>query len=267
MSELLIVKVGGGRALNLAGIAADLAGYAGPVVVVHGANAIRDELAGQLGIEKRILTSVSGYSSVYSDDQAIDLLMLAYAGLANKRLVEALQRAGRNAVGLSGLDGGVIRGRRNAGIRVSEGERVRLVRDRSGKPKEINAELLTLLLERGYTPVLTVPIADETGAAINAENDDVVTALAAALNPGTVIQLIEAPGILADPADPGSVIAALDGAALAAREAAAGGRFRRKLLALSRTLEAGVPRIVVGDGRAERPVSACLAGAGTVVTR
>lgn len=266
MTAPILIKVGGGSAINLDGLAADLAAYAGPAVLVHGANALRDRLAGQLGIEKRILTSVSGYSSVYSDDQAIDLLMLAYAGLANKRLVEACQRRGRNAIGLSGLDGALVRGRRNPGIRTTDGARTVMVRDRSGKPQSINTALLGALLDQGLTPVITVPLIDETGTAINAENDDVVAVLAAALRPPVVIQLIEAPGILADSADPASRIPHLDGPGLQALEASAGGRFKRKLLALRRTLEAGAARIVIGDGRTEHPLADCLAGTGTVVT-
>ena len=96
--------MGGGSAINLPGIAADLADLAEPAVVVHGANALRDELAERLGAPKRVLTSVSGYSSVYSDDRALDMIMLAYAGLRNTRLVELCQRAGVNAIGLTGLE-------------------------------------------------------------------------------------------------------------------------------------------------------------------
>ncbi len=264
---LVLIKVGGGSAINIAGIAADLAAYSGPAVLVHGANALRDRLAVQLGYEKRTLTSVSGYSSVYSDDQAIDLLMLAYAGLANKRIVEALQRRGRNAIGLTGLDGALVRGRRNTGIRTSDGTRTVLVRDRSGKPREVNDSLFRLLLEQGYTPVVTVPLIDETGSAINAENDDVVTVVSAALRPSVVVQLIEAPGVLADAADPGSVIPRLTARTLGVLEAAAAGRFKRKLLAISRTLDAGVPLVLIGDGRTEHPLADCLAGKGTIVTK
>src|SRR5688572_4097358 len=105
MRAPLIVKIGGGAAVDLAAIAADLAAFDGPVIVVHGANALRASLAQSLGKKVTVLTSVSGYSSVQSDDDAIELLMLAYSGLQNKRLVEQLQLAGRNAVGLTGLDG------------------------------------------------------------------------------------------------------------------------------------------------------------------
>ena len=100
-----IIKVGGGSQINLPGIVADLARLETPYVVVLGANALRDDLGTRLGLEKQELTSVSGYNSVYSDENAIDLIMMAYAGLRNRRFVELCQRHDINAVGLTGLDG------------------------------------------------------------------------------------------------------------------------------------------------------------------
>ena len=174
---MILIKIGGGASINLKGIVADIATLRDPCVLVHGANHFRDQLAQNLGKTKQVITSTSGYSSVYSDETAIDLLMMAYAGYRNKRLVELCQQHGINAIGLSGLDGRMIQGQRNKGIRVQEGEKVRIVRDFSGKPKAINKELLELLMSHGYTPVLSVPIIDENGFAINSENDDIVTLL------------------------------------------------------------------------------------------
>jgi [amino group carrier protein]-L-2-aminoadipate 6-kinase len=262
---MIIVKIGGGSSINLDAIARDLAALAGPFVVVHGANAARDALAAALGRDTTVVTALSGYDSVLSDDAAIELLFMAYAGLRNKQVVEALQRAGVDAIGLSGIDGRVVQGRRTGGFRVRDGERVRIVRDRSGKPVSINRSLLETLLAGGYTPVLTVPIADESGAAINSENDDVVALLQRELGAEAVVQLIEAPGVLRDPADPASLVHRLSASELVAWEAAATGRFKRKLLALRRLLEAGAPAIVVADGRGEHPVAGALAGAGTTI--
>ena len=56
-----------------------------------------------------------------------------------------------------------------------------------------------MLLDNGYCPVLTIPIADENGFAINSENDDIIVQLAQALEIESVVQLIEAPGFLDDP--------------------------------------------------------------------
>jgi [amino group carrier protein]-L-2-aminoadipate 6-kinase len=265
LNDVLLVKVGGGSAINLEGIAADLAAVPGPVVVVHGANALRDRLAAQLGLHKRVITSVSGYDSVYSDDEAIDLLMLAYAGLANKRIVEHLQRHGRNAIGLTGLDGRLVSATRNKGIRVREAGKTLLVRDRSGKPASVNGALLDWLLGAGYTPVITVPLIDETGAAVNAENDDVVVALQGVIRARRIVHLIEAPGLLADPADPTSVLPRLPARELEQREAEATGRFKRKLHALGRLFGQGSPVVTLADGRVAHPVANALAGKGTII--
>ena len=106
---------------------------------------------------------------------------MAYSGVRNKRLVELFRRQGVNAIGLTGLDGGLVQGARNRGIRVVEGGKKMMKRDFSGKPKSINASLLNLLLEQGYVPVVTIPIVDEDGFAINSENDDIVSELAQAV--------------------------------------------------------------------------------------
>ncbi|MFI5168155.1 MAG: [LysW]-aminoadipate kinase [Thermoanaerobaculales bacterium] len=262
---MIILKIGGGATINLAGIARDLAELGTQTVVVHGANAARDELASRLGQPPQVVTSASGYSSVLSDPVAIDLLLMAYAGLRNKRIVEAFQQAGVNAVGMCGLDGQVIQGRRNRGIRVEENGRTRVLHDLSGKPQSANVTLLRALLDLGHTPVLTVPIADETGAAINAENDDIVAVLARDLEADTVIQLIEAPGLLRDPADPASAIAALGTEELARWEERASGRLKRKLHALRRLSDGRAPRIIIADGRTARPVADALTGLGTAI--
>jgi acetylglutamate/LysW-gamma-L-alpha-aminoadipate kinase len=264
---VVLVKIGGGAAINVDGAAADIAALPGPVVVVHGANAVRDRLAADLGWDKHVVTSVSGYSSVYSDERAIDLLLMAYAGLQNKRIVERLLRHGRNAVGLTGLDGRLVAATRNKGIRVREADKTLLLRDFSGKPRSVNVPLLRLLLDNGYTPVLTVPLVDEHGCAVNSENDDVVAVLQAALNAAQVIELIEAPGLLLDPADPSSVARSLDAADLASLEERADGRFKRKLLALRRLFDTTAPTVVMADGRTAHPVADALAGAGTTITR
>lgn len=262
---MLIVKIGGGDSLNLAGIVADLAELEEKMVLVHGANALRDRVAQKMGFAKRVLTSTSGYSSVFSDENAMDAILMAYSGLRNKRIVELCQQHGINAVGLTGIDGQVIRGRRNKGIRVRENGKNLIKRDLSGKPAEVNIPFLSLLLDNGYTPVLTIPIADEKQVAINSENDDIVCLLQQALAADTVIQLIEAPGFMDDVDDPSTLRGALTRTEVAVMEERVGGRIKRKMHALSKLVQGEVARVIICDGRTEHPVRDALAGAGTWV--
>jgi acetylglutamate/LysW-gamma-L-alpha-aminoadipate kinase len=262
---MIIVKIGGGSQINIAGIIEDLSGIAEQYVIVHGANALRDKLADNLGQPKQILTSVKGYTSVYSDDKLLDVMMMAYAGLRNKRIVEQCHQHGINAVGLTGLDGKLVAGRRNKGIRVYQGKKLKIVRDFSGKPQSVNEPLLHLLLDNGYVPVLTVPIIDEQNAAINTENDDVVRVLQQALKADTVVNLIEAPGFLEDQNDAASLIKSIPSPELKAREQQVDGRMKRKMLAIRKLFEQGASKVVISDGRSAHPVKDALAGKGTVI--
>ena len=262
---MIIVKIGGGKEINIKGIIADLAGIDEPYLIVHGANALRDKLAEDLGQPKQVLTSVKGYSSVYSDEKLLDVMMMAYAGLRNKRIVELCQQHGINAVGFSGLDGKMVQGKRNSGIRVYQGKKLKIVRDFSGKPQSVNAPLLYLLLDNGYVPVLTVPIIDEHNTAINTENDDVVRVLQKALKADTVINLIEAAGFLENKEDGSSLIESIPASELAAREQQVDGRMKRKMLAVKKLFEQGASRVIISDGRTDHPVTAALAGKGTVI--
>jgi [amino group carrier protein]-L-2-aminoadipate 6-kinase len=159
----------------------------------------------------------------------------------------------------------VVAATRNKGIRVREGDKTLLLRDFSGKPSVVNVGFLRLLLDNGYTPVLTVPLVDEHGFAVNSENDEVVAALQAVLQATHVVELIEAPGLLRDPLDPDSVIPRLAPADLRLLEDRAEGRFKRKILALRRLFETSAPTVVVADGRVANPVAAAMAGSGTVI--
>ena len=263
---MMLIKIGGGEQINLEATIADLATLEQSFVIVHGANVLRDQLAQQLGKKKTVLTSVSGYASVFSDQDAIDVIMMSYSGLRNKQIVELCQRNNINAVGLTGLDGRLVQGERNKGIRVRENGKTLIKRDLSGKPRSINSQLLRLLLENGYCPVLTIPIVDENGFAINSENDDIIVQIASALDIDTVIQLIEAPGFLDDPADETSLVTSMSLSELELREASVEGRIKRKLLALTRLCQGGQTRVIITDGRGERPIISALDGAGTHIS-
>ena len=263
---MLLIKIGGGKDLNINAIISDLATLQEKFIIVHGANALRDELAQKLNYEKRIVTSISGYDSVFSDEHTIDLAMMAYAGLKNKRIVELCQQKGINAVGLSGLDGKVIQGKRNTGIKVREGGKTLLLRDFSGKPKEINKQLLELLLENGYTPVLSVPLIDENNFAINSENDDIVALLQTELKADKVVSLIEAPGFLLDKNDPSSLVSKMSKSELEAMEQKVEGRMKRKILAIRKLFEGGDTTVIISDGRTEHPIIDALEGKGTTIS-
>ncbi len=263
---MIIIKIGGGKDINIEGIIKGLHLLGKEYVIVHGANYLRDKIAEQLGKEKKIITSASGYSSVFSDKDALDIMMMSYSGLKNKRIVELCQQNNINAVGLTGLDGSLIRGKRNRGIRVKKGEKLKIIRDFSGKPKKINTLLIKILLDNGFVPVITVPILDERSCAINTENDDIVRVLKEALGSKLIISLIEAPGFMEDINNPDSLIKKIAKEDLAELENKVHGRMKRKILALRKLFENGDCKAIIGDGRTENPIKDALEGKGTIIS-
>jgi len=263
---MLVIKIGGGESIDLDAILSDLSTIEGPFIIVHGANAFRDELAEKLGVEKEIITSVSGHTSVKSTTEMIDLMLMSYAGVKNKRVVEKLQQAGFNAIGLTGADGGMIQGKRNRGIKARKGGKRVLVRDYSGKPQAINIDLLTLLTDHSYIPVLTVPILDEHQHLINSENDDIVRLLCNSMAIDCVIMFIEEPGLMRNLDDPTSLVTSLNHQELEEWEQEVDGRMKRKLYAIRKMLNESGPEVVIADGRIDQPVQHALRLQGTHIT-
>ena len=189
---------------------------------------------------------------------------MAYAGLQNKRIVELLQQNGVNAVGLSGIDGRAVQGRRNKGIRVRKDGKTLIVRTSRVSPGASTRICSGLLLDHGYRPVLSIPILDESRTAINSENDDIVNALQAAFHARVVLQLIDRPGSWRQGRREHGGAAHPRGRAGATGGQVAG-RMKRKMLALRRLFEEGAEKVVMSDGRVEHPVRDALAGKGTVI--
>jgi len=280
MKNLLVVKAGGGKSLDLPEIAADVARLrsAGrPLVLVHGGAETTNEIAAQLGHPPQFVTSVSGFSSRRTDRRTLEIFEMVYCGLLNKRWVELLQRQGVPAVGLSGLDGRILEGRRKDKLRIRMGSRRLVLRDDwTGTVERVNADLLELLLDGGYLPVLTPPGASWDGEAVNVDGDRAAAAVAAHLGARTLVYLTGSPGVLADFPDEDSLIPRLvvNRSELAAGEAraalgplmaAAEDRMKKKVLGAAEALRDGVSRVIFSDGRTRRPVRAALDGAGTHV--
>ncbi len=261
----MIVKVGGGPAINVEGIIEDVAELTEPVIIVHGANAVRDEIGEAMGYPTKHVTSIKGMESVLSDEKAIDVLMMSYAGLRNKRIVELCQQKGVNAIGLTGLDGQAIRGERGRGIRVEENGKKKILRDFSGKPTGVNVGLFEMLLDAGYTPVICPPILDAEGFAINTQNDSIIATLVKDMDVTTIVDMFAERGLLENKDDPATLISALARDDVAAYIEKTDGRMRRKIHAMTEALDHGVERILFSDGRVEHPLRDALAGKGTTI--
>ncbi|GAB1823627.1 [LysW]-aminoadipate kinase [Herbidospora sp. RD11066] len=266
---MIVVKCGGNPAVDASGVCADVAGLVHEgqsVVLVHGGSGEIARLAGRLGVPQRTLVAPDRVSTRYTDPATLEVVVLALAGAVKPGLVAELSRLGVPAVGLTGLDGGLLRARRKGAVRSVVDGRTTLVRDNlSGRLDEVRTELPETLLRSGFVPVISPPAIDEHDRPVNVDADRVAAALAAALGADRLVLLTGAPGVLADPGDPASVLTDYEVPATGAPGRFAGGGMALKLVAAREALTGGVGQVNIADGRVSDPVSRAVGGRGTIV--
>ncbi len=266
---MVVVKVGGSAGINYDLVCDDIATLVKDgerVILIHGGSDETNKISTQLGKPPRILTSPQGFTSRYTDSETLDIFAMVYAGKMNTRIVERLQKRGVNAVGLSGLDGRLLEGQRKASVRAVENGRQILVRDDyTGKVEKVNAALLNLLLDAGYTPVISPPACSAEGEAINVDGDRAAAMIASALGAKQLIILSNIPGLLRVFPDESTLIPHIRYAGLEQALGFAEGRMKKKVLGASEAIAAGVRQVVFGDARLERPIFNSMNGKGTVI--
>jgi acetylglutamate/LysW-gamma-L-alpha-aminoadipate kinase len=269
-ANVIVIKAGGNGSLNMdavCGDVADLVQQGEQVVLVHGGSHETNVISEKLGHPPRFVTSVSGHSSRHTDRKTMEILTMVSAGRINKMLVERLQQVGVNAVGLSGLDGRLLEGKRKDSLRIMENGKRKVLRDEySGVIDTVNGNLLKTLLEAGYVPVVAPVAISHDHEALNVDGDRAAAAIAAALKANTIVILSDVPGLLRDLSDETTVVSHIP--VLQARgylDRYARGRMKRKVLGALEALNDGVSKVIIADGRVAHPLERALAGQGTVV--
>ncbi len=263
----VVVKVGGARAVNPAGAVEDVAELTADgeeVVVVHGGSTAVDETLKQLGETPEYVETPRGVVGRFTDERTMEVFEMVLPGKLNTDLTALLRKAGVNALGLSGVDGGLLTGPRKSAVKVVENGKTKIRRgEHSGKIESVNSDLLDSLLTDGYTPVVTVPMLADDGTPVNADADRAAAAVAGALE-ATLVVLTDVPGVLENPDDTATLIERAETPDELERvETAAEGFMGKKVMAAKEALGGGAASVVVADANADEPLIAALDGGGT----
>src|SRR5712692_6172171 len=168
---MFVVKIGGAEGNGMDIVLIDLAPRRDYVLVHGGSNEV-DRLAEALGRPIRWITSPSGVVSRYTARYTMEVFTMALTGKLNTAIVARLQSLGAPAVGLSGVDGGLLTGRRKEAVRSVDNGRVLLVQDDySGTVERVNGSLIQLLFDAGYVPVISPPGVTPRGELIIADGE------------------------------------------------------------------------------------------------
>jgi [amino group carrier protein]-L-2-aminoadipate 6-kinase len=266
---MIVVKMGGAQGVNLSAVCqdvADLIRQGEELVFVHGGSNETNELTEKLGLVPRFITTVTGFTSRYTNRQTLEIFAMATAKI-NLVLVEQLQKAGVNAVGLSGIDGQLLCAKRNDAIKIVEnGKRLVIRDDFTGKIEQVNAGLIQTLLAGGMTPVIQPLAISEAGDALNVDADRAAAVIAGAIGASQLILLTNVPGLLKNFPDESTLITHIERNAVDTALGIAEGRMKKKVLGAIEALDLGVGKIIFADGRVAHPLLGALAGQGTTIS-
>lgn len=174
------------------------------VCVIHGGGKQLTELAQKLGV---VQTVIEGRR--VTDDDTLELAKMIFRGKINTEILSAMRNRGVSAVGLSGLDGGVIKAERRPPrdvLNKETGEKATVDFGHVGNIVEVDTRLINLLLENDFMPVISSLGADDEGKIYNINADSIASQIAMSLGAEKLILLSDVNGIYLDSKDPESKI-------------------------------------------------------------
>ena len=226
------------------------------VVLVHGGGPEISQTMKKLGKEAVFVDGLR-----VTDKETVDIVQMVLAGKVNKSLVNLIQMKGGHAVGLSGIDGGIIEA-------VTKNEALGYV----GEITKIRTQPITDLLEKNYIPIISTVASDRQGNVYNINGDTAAAFIAGALGAERLIMMTDIAGILMDKDDPSTLIphVSVEEAKKLYESGVVSGGMIPKVDCCIEALEHGVKKVVIMDGRIPHSILMELLtdeGAGTMVTK
>ncbi len=177
------------------------------VVLVHGGGAETTALAQKLGIETRIV----GGRRV-TTPAALEAAVMALNGTVNTMILAVCRAAQLPAIGISCVDGGLVKARVRPPIPVADGEAGQTTVDfgEVGEITSVDGTVLEKLIDSGFVPLVSPISSTEQGRLLNINADTVAASIASALDAEKLIFLTETPGLLENSKDPSSMISCID---------------------------------------------------------
>ena len=226
------------------------------VVLVHGGGPEISDIMNRLGKKAEFVNGLR-----VTDKETVDIVQMVLAGKVNKTLVNLLNMKGGRAVGVSGIDGGIIEA-------TMKDEALGYV----GEITKIRPQPIEALLEKNYIPVISTVASDHQGNTYNINGDTAAARIAGALNAERLIMMTDIAGILMDKDDPSTLIPHItvaEARKLYDSGVISGGMIPKVDCCID-AIEHGVENVVIMDGRIPHSILMELLtdeGAGTMVMK
>ena len=209
------------------------------VVLVHGGGPEINDMLKRLGIESRFVNGLR-----YTDDATIDVVKMVLSGKVNKELVQLLAQHKGNAVGLCGIDGGMLIAEKK---KTDDGQDLGWV----GEITKVNTKPILDALDNGNVPVIATVATDENGNTYNINADTAAAQIAAELGAENLILMTDIAGLLRDKDDPSTLIPKVNVSEVPflKRQGIISGGMIPKIDCCVEAVRRGVNKTVIIDGR------------------
>jgi acetylglutamate/LysW-gamma-L-alpha-aminoadipate kinase len=237
-----------------------------PTVLVHGGGNTVTNIAEKLGVAQKFVTSPEGFRSRYTDAETIQVYTMVMAGKVNKQIVMQLLHRKIPAIGLSGLDGALIRAERKRTLIVKDerGRRKAIDGGYTGVVTQTDGTLLRTLIEAGYVPVIAPIALGEYDEPLNIDGDRTAAHIATAVQAENLLLMTDVEGVRLQ----STVKRNLGSDEARSLLSSLGPGMITKVYAALEALSGGVRKVVVAPGKGSAPYSAALNGeAGTSITQ
>lgn len=227
------------------------------VILVHGGGKEVTKISEALGKEQKFIVSPGGIKSRYTDKETAEIFTMVMSGKINKMIVGMLQKNGINAVGLSGVDGKIIQAERKKKLIVinEKGRRMAIDGGYTGKIQEVNTNLIKIILDQGYVPVISPIAISEEFDFLNVDGDRAAAYVAGKMQSDRILFLTNVDGLLMDE----KLVTRLSLAEAKEILPKIGFGMEKKVLAATEALEMGVKQALIANGQRENPISAAIA--------
>ncbi|HYZ49858.1 MAG TPA: [LysW]-aminoadipate/[LysW]-glutamate kinase [Nitrososphaeraceae archaeon] len=227
------------------------------LVLVHGGGKEVTTIATKLGKEQKFIVSPGGVKSRYTDKETAEIYTMVMSGKINKAIVGMLLRHGIKAVGITGLDGFILKAQRKKKLLIINENGRKMVVDGgyTGKIDTVDASLIQMLLAQGYTPVISPIAISEEFDFLNVDGDRAAAYIAAGLKAQTVVFITNVAGLILDD----KLVTEITSEQANASLSKIGYGMEKKIIASKEAIEMGVNESVIASGKVEYPISAALA--------
>jgi acetylglutamate/LysW-gamma-L-alpha-aminoadipate kinase len=257
---MIVIKIGGSIVMELnPTVISDIKKMYSKekLILVHGGGKEVTETAIKLGRQQKFIISPGGVKSRYTDKETAEIYTMVMSGRINKSIVRMFLQHGIRAVGIAGIDAGILKADRKKKLMIinEKGRKMTIEGGYTGKINTMDPSLLNMLVDNSYLPIVSPIALSEEFDFLNVDGDRAAAYIAGVMNAEKVIFMTNVNGLMLD----GNLINHMTLEQAKAIMPKIGFGMEKKVLACTEAIKMGVKEAIIASGQVNNPISSAIA--------